>query len=153
MARTNRKFGFFLIFFILQSQNHSFVCEIVEIFVTYFLVDEFILPNLSEAHFLPKLHATPTNFFTDLNFNFGSKWPSLRLGVRNCLYWYSLEIILTHFANLAVQQQPIFAAQFWRTRAETWHQNTRDVTSWLLVATKNTPTWVTIAPVCNIGYE
>ena len=58
------------------------------------------------------------------------------------LYWYALEMISTHFANLAVQQQSIFAAQFWRTRAETWHQNTRDVTSWLLVATKNTPTWV-----------
>ena len=60
------------------------------------------------------------------------------------LYWYALEMISTHFANLAVQQQQqsIFAAQFWRTRAETWHQNTRDVTSWLLVATKNTPTWV-----------
>ena len=61
------------------------------------------------------------------------------------LYWYASEMISTHFANLAVQQQQqsIFAAQFWRTRAETWHQNTRDVTSWLLVATKNTPTCVT----------
>ena len=48
------------------------------------MIWSFILPNLSETHFLPKLQATPTDLFTDLNF--GSKWASLRFDTRNCLY-------------------------------------------------------------------
>ena len=57
----------------------------------YFLHTHYILclkmyrTKLSEAHFLPKNHASSKGLFTDLNL--GSKWTSLRFGTRNWLIW------------------------------------------------------------------